>query len=173
MKKKAMKAPAEYDSPWKQIIEELLEPFLAFFFPELHADIDFSRKYEIKSKELYKLLKEHEIGKRYTDELIKVYLKDGKERWLLIHIEVQNYQEQDFARRMFVYYYRIFDKYNHNAVSLVVLTDPDETFRPDTFTRTGWGFELKLKYPLVKIIDYKKRYIELEKSTNPIFGSSS
>ena len=110
----------DYDSPWKQIIEELLEPFLEFFFPQLYADIDFSRGYEIKSKELYKLMKQQEIGKRYADELIKVYLKDGTEKWLLIHIEVQGYKEDDFARRMFVYYYRIFDKYNHQVISLVV-----------------------------------------------------
>ena len=41
-----------YDSPWKQIIEELLEPFLEFFFPQIYNDIDFSREYEVKSKDL-------------------------------------------------------------------------------------------------------------------------
>ncbi|MBN2535138.1 MAG: hypothetical protein JXB88_19810 [Spirochaetales bacterium] len=45
---------ANYDSPWKQIIEELLESFLEFFFPPVYADINFSRGYEVKSKELYK-----------------------------------------------------------------------------------------------------------------------
>jgi hypothetical protein len=33
----------DYDSPWKQIIEELLETFLEFFYPRLYADIDFTR----------------------------------------------------------------------------------------------------------------------------------
>jgi len=160
--------PTDYDSPWKQIIEELFNPFLEFFFPALHADIDFSRGYEIKSKELYKLLKQQEIGKRYADELIKVYLKDGTEQWLLIHIEVQNYKEEDFAKRMFVYYYRIFDKYNHQTISLVVFTDPDPNYRPDTFLQKGWGFEQKLHFPLVKIIDYQNKITELEKSVNPI-----
>jgi hypothetical protein len=167
-KKKTTIQKQDYDSPWKQLIEELLESFLGFFFPTLCGDIDFSKGYEIKSKELYKLLKHQEIGKRYADELIKVYLKDGTEKWLLIHIEVQNYQEEDFARRMFIYYYRIFDKYNHQVISLVVLTDPDETYRPDTFLQTGWGFEHKLSFPLVKIIDYKGKEKDLEQSTNPM-----
>ncbi|MBN2533498.1 MAG: hypothetical protein JXB88_11425 [Spirochaetales bacterium] len=158
----------DYDSPWKQLIEELLESFLGFFFPRLHADIDFSRGYEIKSKELYKLLKEQEIGKRYADELIKVYLKDGTEKWLLVHIEVQSYKEEDFAKRMFIYYYRIFDRYNHQVVSLVVLTDPDITYRPDTFLQAGWGFEHKLSFPLVKIIDFKGKKKDLEQSSNPM-----
>ena len=143
---------ANYDSPWKQIIEELLEPFLDFFFPLIYADIDFSRGYEVKSKELYKLLKDQHIGKRYTDELIKVYLKDGTEKWLLIHIEVQNYKEIDFAKRMYIYNYRIFDKYNHEVVSLVILTDPDETYRPNTYVHKRWNFKHIMEFPIVKII---------------------
>jgi len=164
----APKKKSDFDSPWKQLIEELFESFLEFFFPLLYADIDFSRGYEFKSKELYKLLKEQEIGKRFADELIKVYLKNGTERWLLIHIEVQGYKEENFPLRMFVYYYRIFDKYNHKVLSLALLTDADETYRPDTFLETGWGFEHKLKFPLIKITDYKHKIKELELSTNPM-----
>jgi hypothetical protein len=106
----------------------------------IYNDIDFSRGYEVKSNQLYKLLKDQNIGKRYTDELIKVYLKDGTEKWLLIHSEVQNYKEKDFAKRMYIYNYRIFDKYDHEVVSLVILTDPDKTFRPDTYIHRRWSF---------------------------------
>jgi hypothetical protein len=158
----------DYDSPWKQLIEELLESFLEFFFPGLHKDIDFTKGYEIKNKELYKLLKQQEIGKRYADELIKVYLKDGTEKWLLIHIEVQGYKEEDFAKRMFIYYYRIFDKYNHQVISLVILTDADAAYRPDTFRQTGWDFKLELHFPLVKIIDFKDKIKDLEASSDPM-----
>jgi len=33
-------ATADYDSPWKEALEEYFEAFLAFFFPLLHADVD-------------------------------------------------------------------------------------------------------------------------------------
>ncbi len=42
----------EYDSAWKEVIEEHFESFLEFFFPEIHKDIDFSKEFEFLSKEL-------------------------------------------------------------------------------------------------------------------------
>jgi len=83
------------------------------------------------TKELEKVVQNAEIGKRLADILVKVYLKDGSEKWLLIHIEVQGYFEKDFAKRMFVYNYRIFDRYNKEVVSLAILADPLPYFRPD------------------------------------------
>lgn len=166
MKKK--KSKHDYDSPWKQLIENLLESFMKFFFPRAFKEIDFSRGYEFKNKELYKLLKDQEIGKRYTDELIKVYLKDGTEQWLLIHIEVQGYKEKDFAERLMIYNYRLFDKYRHDVITMAVLTDPDETYKPNTYLLKRMGFKHEMVFPLFKVTDYKKRVKELEKSKNPM-----
>ncbi|MBF0160626.1 MAG: transposase, partial [Magnetococcales bacterium] len=33
----------EYDSPWKEVIEELLDDLLAMLLPDLHDLIDWSR----------------------------------------------------------------------------------------------------------------------------------
>jgi hypothetical protein len=30
----------DYDSPWKEALDRFFEPCLAFFFPQVHADID-------------------------------------------------------------------------------------------------------------------------------------
>ena len=81
----------KYDSAWKEVIENLFEDFLAFFFPEIFEDIDFSKGYAFLNKELASIVKDNKIGKRFADELVKVFLKDGSEKWLLIHIEVQGY----------------------------------------------------------------------------------
>jgi hypothetical protein len=37
---------SEYDSPWKEALDAYFEPFLAFFFPQAHASIDWGRGYE-------------------------------------------------------------------------------------------------------------------------------
>ncbi|MCP5104463.1 MAG: cytosolic protein, partial [bacterium] len=111
----------EYDSAWKDIIEEHFEPFLEFFFPNIHMDIDFSRMPEILSKELRKIIPDAKTGKRYADILIKVYLKDGTPKYicLFIHVEVQGSRETHFMVRMFTYHYRIFDKYKDQGAKII------------------------------------------------------
>ncbi|MDQ7033010.1 MAG: Rpn family recombination-promoting nuclease/putative transposase [Desulfonauticus sp.] len=114
---------AERDSVWKEAIEVYFSEFLEFFFPEILRDIDLERGYEFLDKELQKIVQDSEVGKRLADVLIKVYLRDGTEKWLLIHVEVQGYYEKEFAKRMFVYNYRIFDRYDRDVVSLAILAD--------------------------------------------------
>src|SRR5438132_6664726 len=58
-----------------------------------------------------------------ADKLFKVWLQEGDEVWLLIHIEVQGQAQATFPQRMFVYNIRTFDRYNRAVVSLTVLAD--------------------------------------------------
>ncbi len=157
----------EVDSPWKEILEDLFEEFLAFFFPQIYRDIDFSKGYEFLDQELRQILKDSETGKRVVDKLVKVFLKDGSEKWLLIHIEIQGYAQEEFPERMYVYNYRIFDKFRRTVISLALLTDENPSFRPEEFRVSRWGFELSCRYPLIKLIDYRLREAELESSANP------
>jgi predicted transposase/invertase (TIGR01784 family) len=166
----------KYDSAWKDLIEELLEPFLEFFFPVVHADIDFSKEVEFLSQELRKIAPGGTVGQRYADELIKVHLKDGSTKCIriFIHLEIQGKSEDDFEERVFIYFYRIFDRHREEGtevVSLVVLTDENKKYLPDEYRISRWGFEVRMKFPLVKLIDYKnkkKMRKKLETSTNPM-----
>jgi hypothetical protein len=112
-------------------------------------------------------VKDSEIGRRYADKLIKVLLKDGSEKWLLIHIEVQGEQEKDIEERLYVYNYRIFDRYEKEVISLVILTDSSVTFRPHVYERMRWGFKLSFEFPSVKLIDFRNSEHELKESSNP------
>jgi hypothetical protein len=42
----------QFDSPWKDILEAYFEDFMRFFFPKIHADIDWSRGYDFLDQEL-------------------------------------------------------------------------------------------------------------------------
>jgi len=42
----------DYDSPWKDILTVYFEQFLAFFFPKIMQEIDWSRGYNSLDKEL-------------------------------------------------------------------------------------------------------------------------
>ncbi len=127
----------EYDSPWKQILQLYFADFMLFFFPQAHREIDWSRGFEFLDKELAQVVRDAELGRRLADKLVKVYRTGGDEVWVLVHVEVQSQEETDFPRRMFVYNYRIFDRYNRSVASLAVLGDENTNWRPSSF-----GYEL-------------------------------
>lgn len=158
---------AEQDSPWKEALEHYLEPFLALFFPDIHSDIDWTHGHEWLNNELRKMTRKDEIGKRATDLLVKVWRKDGGERWLLIHIEIQAGHEVGFPRRMFVYHYRLFNQYNRDVCSLAILADMRRSWRPHRYQHTVWGCRLRFDFPIVKLRDWLPRLPELEANPNP------
>src|SRR5437870_5683121 len=114
---------ADYDSPWKEALDAYFEAFLLLLFPNIHAQIDWSRGYESLDKEFQQVVREAEVGRRYVDKLVKVWTKEGAERWVLVHVEVQTTRDPDFPERMYVYNYRIHDRYNRKVASLAVLAD--------------------------------------------------
>ena len=158
---------ADYDSPWKEALELYFPAFLALFFPDIHADIDWSRRHVFLDKELQALLPAGEGGRLYVDKLVKVWRKDGREAWVLIHVEVQTTREADFPGRMYRYNTRIAGGYNRNVVSLAVLADDDAGWRPDRYEAEVWGWAVRMAWPAVKLLDYAARRVELERSKNP------
>ncbi len=157
----------DYDSPWKEALEAYFPEFLALCFPEVHAGIDWARGHEFLDKELQQITRDAEMGRRLADKLVKVWLDDGSETWLLVHIEVQGQTDPAFARRMYTYQYRIFDHYAREVVSLAVLGDENAGWRPTSFGYTRWGCELHFRFPVIKLLDYWKTWPVLEESVNP------
>ena len=77
----------DYDSPWKEAMDYYFQAFLLLLFPKVHAQIDWARGYESLDKEFQQVVREAEFGRRYVDKLVKVWLLDGAECWVLIHVE--------------------------------------------------------------------------------------
>jgi hypothetical protein len=155
----------EPDELWKKIIEDLFEDFLSFFMADLSADVDSSKGYEFLDKEFEALFKDSEETKRLPDKLVKVYLKDGTEQWILVHIEVQGYKDEDFSQRMFTYFYRIFDKYHKNIVALAIFTDEIKGFKPAEYRYNFYKASLSYEYRTYKVLTQGQE--ELEKMDNP------
>lgn len=107
------------------------------------------------------------LGRRLADKLVRVVDRQGREDWLLIHIEVQGGAEADLAERLFVYNYRIYDRHRRPVVSLAILADERPDWRPHHFGWRRWGCEVGIKFPSVKLLDYRARWAELEASANP------
>lgn len=106
-----MEPIADYDNPWKEALSQYLEPFLSFFFPQVHALIDWSRPPQSLDTELQQIAPESETGLRVADKLFQVWRPENEQAWILIHVEVQSQEQSNFAERMYIYNYRTFDLY--------------------------------------------------------------
>ena len=99
----------KYDILWKGMIEEIIEDLLLFVEPEIGKELDLGRGFQFMDKELAEMYPEptKPANTKVVDKLVKVFLRDGAERHVLIHLEVQGKKEKAFARRMFEYFYYV------------------------------------------------------------------
>ncbi len=143
----------DFDSNWKFLIEKYYFQFIAFFIPDLYADIDVTRAPVFLDNELQTIWRSMKTGLKMTDKLVKVWLKNGEERWVLVHIEVQARFETLFSKRMFTISYRILDKHKVEPVALAVFVDTLIPKQFDTYENKIYGTETRYKYNAYKIIE--------------------
>ena len=84
---------ADFDGLWKDAIQRFFPQLIQRTLPELYDDVDFSREPEFLSKELSDSIQRPVVDEHnsplFVDELIKIFLKDGRTEWILLHIEIQ------------------------------------------------------------------------------------
>lgn len=148
-------------------MEDLFDDFLQFYFPKSVELIDFKKKFIFLDKELEQLFPntQDEFNPKYVDKLVKVFTKEGKEEWILIHIEVQGSTDKHFARRMYTYHYRILDKYNKPITALAILTDKNKSFKPSVYEYEFLGTSVRYQFNTYKVLEANSE--ELEASNNP------
>lgn len=92
-------------------------------------------------------------------------MNNGEEEYVLIHIEIQGYEDKEFAKRMYQYMYRIYDKYNKKIYPLAIYTHDIETNQPDRYEEKFYGMKLTYEFPMYKTIGQDER--KLEEDVNP------
>ena len=140
----------EFDSPWKDTLDEFLEPAMELFHPELFAAVDWSLGYETLDAELSEIVREAELGPTDADRLFRVTLRTGESLRLLIHAEVQSQHDPHLPRRMFVYHYRLKDRYDVPLVGLTILGDESTTWRPNDYNYGSYGTNVLFQFRMVK-----------------------
>jgi len=159
------------DSLWKGITEEVFDDLLRFFFPKADTIIDFSRGFDFLDKELAVMYPEPDKASdtRFVDKLVKVYRLDGREEYLLVHVEIQgetkNKDRPLFAERMFRYFTRIFNKDQKPVTAIAIFTAGDGAKMPDQYEYDFLGTTLVYRYNTYRIIDPTDE--ELITSNNP------
>ena len=157
----------KYDMLWKGVIEEIMEDLLLFIDPEIGKKLDLERGFEYLDKELAELYPEPErpANSRVVDKLVKVFLLDGSERWMLLHLEIQGNNDKDFAARMFEYYIRVHSKHQRPVAAIAVLTGKNAGKMPAVFEDTCLWMRARYEFKTICIDDYPDE--ALRSSTNP------
>ncbi|TDS11907.1 RpnC/YadD family protein [Sphingobacterium paludis] len=156
------------DPLWKSVIEDTFAHFLTFFFPNATEVFDFQRGFAYLDKEFESLFppQVNNRGVRYVDKLVKVYLLDGSEKYVLCHIEVQSSKGKgDLAARMFQYFYRITDKYHVPVTAVAILADGHKDYRPGVYVQEFMGTSLQYRFNCYKILDHDA--VTLRANSNP------
>jgi hypothetical protein len=157
----------DYDSPWKTALVRYFPEFLQFYFPEAHQAIDWQQPHTFLEQELAQIVADAELGRRRVDGLVEVKLIGGGEQWVYIHVEIQGSRKRDFAERLFIYHYRLYDRYRRPVATLAVLTDADPQWRPQGFSYSILGSQTSIQFATVKLLDYAGLLENLLQNPNP------
>jgi hypothetical protein len=79
----------DYDSPWKDALTRYFPEFMAFYFPQAYAQIDWTVPHAFLEQELAQVVRDGELGVRRVDKLVRVAKHGGRENWVFVHIDVQ------------------------------------------------------------------------------------
>lgn len=128
-----LKPVKKSDELLKAIFEENFLDFLRFMYPNADDIFDLERELTFMDKELLEIIpdRERKKGKRIADLLVKVFLKDGTEKWILAHTEIEGGSDEAFPYRIFQYHYRLLDRYRVPVEAIAVFTGARTQGRPD------------------------------------------
>lgn len=91
---------------------------------------------------------------RYVDKLVKVFLKDGGEQFILCHIEVQSQKGGgDLTKRMADYYIKLRERYKVPVTAVAILGDGNKNYRPSGYEEGLLGTRLTYEFTSYKILD--------------------
>ncbi len=80
---------------------------------------------------------------------------------------MQSQKDDEFPQRMYIYNYWAFDLYRKPVISVAILGDENQSWRPNNYGYNLGNCEINLKFPTVKLLDYEEKWLELETNLNP------
>jgi predicted transposase YdaD len=145
------------DTLWKCVLEDLFDDFLHFYFVGAENLFDIRKGFQFLDKELCDLFPGEEMrAPKFVDKLVRVFTRDPLMASLILHIEVQGYEDPDFLERMFTYFYRVKDKYREPVFSIAILTDKDKNYRPGSYEHECHGNTASYRFRVFKVSDQEE-----------------
>ncbi|GBE93401.1 Rpn family recombination-promoting nuclease/putative transposase [Nostoc cycadae] len=141
----------DHDRLFKELISTFFTEFIDLFLPAVAGDIN---------KESIQFLPEQLLvdvtagDKKIIDLLAKVKYRE-KDTFFLIHVEAQSYTQQDFAKRMFKYFARLYEKYDLPIYPVVIFSF-DEPLRQEPQTHS-------ITFPDLDVLKFEFAAIQLNR----------
>ena len=139
----------DHDRLFKELISTFLIEFLELFLPRVARDIDRD-SVQFLPQEVFNDVTSGD--KKEIDLLAKVKYQQ-QDAAFLIHIENQAYSQQDFAKRMFKYFARLYEKYDLPIYPVVIFSF-DEPKRPEPRNHS-------VTFPDLNVLDFNFAAIQL------------
>ena len=145
----------DYDAAWKWLMETFLEALMRLLYPDVAADIAWERGFQFLDQELNQVSRGIRPRKGAVDKLVRVWLKDGADIVVLIHIEFQAQKDDSFSLRMRLYQARIYDKHRLEVYSFGILGDDDPNWRPTEHGWERWRTGSIVRFRTCKLLDHE------------------
>ncbi|WP_316836076.1 hypothetical protein [Pedobacter nutrimenti] len=146
---------------FKSAFEDYFCDMLRFLYKDADQIFDLEKPISFMDKELLEISPDRNKkgGTRNADMLAKIYLRTGKQELFMLHLEIQTKTNLTFPSRVFKYWYRLTDRYDHPIVSHTIFTGVPGQKRPDKYQYNMLGTELSFKYKYYQIFQHTEEQL--------------
>ena len=116
----------DHDRLFKELLTTFFYEFLELFLPDVAAFVERD-SITFLDKEIFT---DVTSGRKYEADVVAQAKFRGEDAFFLLHVEAQSYPEEDFPRRIFRYFARLFDKYELKIYPIALFSF-DEPLRPE------------------------------------------
>jgi predicted transposase YdaD len=141
----------DHDRLFKELISTFFIEFVDLFLPQVAIDIDRD-SIQFLPLEIFSDVTSGE--KKEIDLLVKVKYRQ-QDTYFLIHVEAQSSSEKDFAKRIFKYFARLYEKYDLPIYPVVIFSF-DEPKRPEPTNH-------RVTFPDLNVLDFNFAAIQLNR----------
>ena len=149
-----------YDNAYKWLITYFLEDAIEFLHPNLYSLIDWGKEVTFQEQELANISNNN--NKLYTkvDKLIELMLLNKKRAFILLHIEIQQSNPTEIAKRMFNYYTHLILKYPDKEVhSLLVYIGKEQHNNMHIFNIQNESISIEFKFTYFNLAEQSKEFL--------------
>jgi predicted transposase/invertase (TIGR01784 family) len=141
----------DHDRLFKELLSTFFLEFLELFLPQVADRVD-PNSLTLLPQEYFADLTS---GEKHVVDLLAQVALAGEDVGFLIHVEAQATSKADFARRMFLYFARLYQKYLRPIYPVVVFSF-DQPLREEPITHT-------VEFPDLKVMEFNFRAIQLNR----------